>query len=793
MVNPMRRDEERTPAVEDVPGSSQGEVNEEASSVSIPPDSIQNKVASIAPIDDLFDFPSVGAYLRSIGAKPYALKKARVQSDHGKYSRTIAEIRFDELGKVTASEGYQPTKAQQAAILEEWDEARFPSQQTKLWTGKCSPTLQDVPWAKGVEGENYFIAWNKNHTEIISVEQRMENEDGSKACIPWSYYTDHKWRMAQPDRNPIYGLDRIGNAGTVFVHEGAKAAAKVSKLISGNDWKDHPFGSDLRGYDLGATAHVGWVGGALNAHNTDWETLRRAVSARRVIIVLDNDDVGTNALRFISSALRGPLEAVIFGAQFDDGFDLGDPMPEALFAEYDGKRSYQGPSLNQLTQPATWATYDIPSGAPGRRAFAITADFAKDWRYITSMGMFVNLRQPETFYSKEQFNQLVRDVSDAADTATIMFRLRSIKVHGVTYAPGLPEGVINMAGQQMLNVWKPTQIRPVAGDPRPFLRYLFDLVPDRRERRALQKWIATLIAKPELRMIYAVLLISEAQGVGKTTLCNILAALVGEHNTSFPSQSSILNGNYTGWIANKRFIVVNELFDGGSGKSFVNSMKDKITDDLVEVNIKYQPQYTAPNRSHFIFCSNEPLPAFFPKQDRRWFIPTVTEKIRSRAYWKALRDWLDNGGLAITHQWAIDHVAKYAPVMPGDIAPTTAAKLQIIEKSRTEGEKLIADLAECLLDAAKGHNPQRIVMTVNDFKTFFQRELADDRARYGVRAINKGLMDAGLTVLTSDDRPKVNGRKVSVILNFTPQAGESLQSLVAKHRQQPAQLFGEEY
>lgn len=785
-------EQKEAPTVEDVPGStSLTEDRENPSPDDSRMDSRQTEVKCIAPLKDVNDFPSVKRFLDRIGGDPHSLRNARVIEYVYKYARTIAKISFGKDGLVSAPEGFEPTPEEQNAISAEWDERRFPIQRTCLYTGRRSPPRDFAPWSNGTENEDYFIARNTRGDEILMVEQRIQNDDGSKLCIPWTYWSDGKWRALAPDVFPVFGLDRIKHAAKIIIHEGPKAAAHLTDLIKNRAGKDHPFGNELAGSTDGAVAHLGWPGGALNAGNVDWGSLKRLISGRRVIVALDNDIPGKNALRPISKALRCPLDALVFTDDYPEGHDLADTPPDDHFRLVDGEKIYCGPSFRDLLQSATWATYFEHTGRDGRPAIGVTQQFAEEWRYLSELGMYVNVRKPNVLYNKEHFNNLVRPVSDAADTANAVLQQPSVMIDGLTYAPGKPEGVINVNGRQMLNVWKPTRIRPMKGDPRPFIRFLFHLVPSRKERRVLQKWIATLIAKPEIRMAYAVMLKSEAQGVGKTTLCNILAELVGGQNASFPSQSSIFNSSYTHWIVNKRLIVVNELFDGSSGKANLNFLKDKITDPIVEVNVKYQPQFTSPNHAHFIINSNEDLPAFLTKGDRRWFIPRLTEITRSHGYWKRLHDWLNGDGHAIIHQWAIDHVIKYGFVSAGETAPTTTEKSKIIEKSLSDGARLLADLSEALVEAGIGDNPQRIAMRIDDLKDYIKSEIDDSRSTLGVRAINKGLSDAGLSVFSGDARPKIGGRKVAILLNFEPKAGESLSSSFAKHMKKPVDYFEE--
>jgi hypothetical protein len=65
--------------------------------------------------------------------------------------------------------------------------------------------------------------------------------------------------------------------------------------------------------------------------------------------------------------------------------------------------------------------------------------------------------------------------------------------------------------------------------------------PVERQRLEVKRWIATLIARPAVKMRYGLLLVSETQGVGKTTLGHMLTEVIGRHNacSGFPSSSGL--------------------------------------------------------------------------------------------------------------------------------------------------------------------------------------------------------------------------------------------------------------
>jgi len=215
-----------------------------------------------------------------------------------------------------------------------------------------------------------------------------------------------------------------------------------------------------------------------------------------------------------------------------------------------------------------------------------------------------------------------------------------------------------------------------------------------------------LIARLDVRMEYGLLLVSERQGVGKTTLgSSILGPLVGMQNVGFPTENQIVQSEFNGWLANKRLIVINEIYSGHSWKAY-NKLKSAITDREVEVNEKYQRPYVIENWCHVFACSNSMRALKIEEDDRRWFYPEVNEEKWSRVKFEIFHNWLKSGGLNIIKQWA-ESYGDY--VMKGQPAPMTERKKELIVSSRTEGQQEAAILAEAL-----NRHPDPVVLAMKD-------------------------------------------------------------------------------
>jgi hypothetical protein len=212
--------------------------------------------------------------------------------------------------------------------------------------------------------------------------------------------------------------------------------------------------------------------------------------------------------------------------------------------------------------------------------------------------------------------------------------------------------------------------------------------------------LATLIARPDVRIAYGLLLISHTQGVGKTTLADkILVPLVGRDNCSFPTPKMAIDSQFTSWLAFKRLAVVAEIYDGHTSKAY-NQLKSFITDDHVEVNEKYEKTYAISNHIHIVASSNSFRALKVDDQDRRWFIPGVAEDKRDHSYWTGLNAWLQqDDALPAVAAWAQDFVDQHGPVLPGQHAPMSHAKRRTIEEGRSDGERLIYELGQAVLGA----------------------------------------------------------------------------------------------
>lgn len=720
-------------------------------------------------IGGMSDIAPMAAFMRRIGAEQRSMRAAVVREQQGSYSRDLATIKLDKATgdiEVRCADGgdtsvFEPTATEAAEIKAACASVTWPEPKLLCSILKAPPLMKDAA-AKDI------FEFRNSDGKIVMVQIRVENDQGGKSYIPLTFFDDEEWHRCEPDGPmPLYGAeDLVGNC-VAFIHEGAKAAAHIRRLVAERtpDAKkalaEHPWGQQLK-----HAAHVGWIGGALAPHRTEWRVLKKS-GVRHVYVVADNDLPGHAAIPKIAKLLRDfdiSVSAIRFDDSFPDRFDLGDEFPDSMFGKSDkGHKVYKGLSFEDCLHPATWATQlgQAPTpkgvGRPQSPPIYLRNVFTRDWWLVASEGkaLFINQQNRSKLYSEEAFNTAVRPFSDIKNTADL-FKAKAYNsiVSAIAYEPGSQVGAITVEGERCINTWTEPRIKAQAGDATPWLKFVEHLFPQLTDRQAVMKWAATLIARPRVRMRYGLLLSSTMQGVGKTTLCEVLRVLVGEKNCSSPSVKDVVESAFNSWIVRKRLCFVNEIYEGGRWTAY-QKMKSFITDQTLEANEKMVKGYSIRNWAHFILCSNAEVPLSVEQDDRRFLVPEVTGSKKPREYWEDFYGWLEAGGYSFIAHWAEEFCEHSEHVKPSDEAPDTARKRDLIEDSRGNYELLVTGIANCAKDDADGH--KQIVLVETEVVRWLERKTGKKLQPATIRG---WLVRAGL--FSSKERFKIDGVKSKV-------------------------------
>ncbi|CAN1521438.1 hypothetical protein MCEMSEM23_01099 [Rhabdaerophilaceae bacterium] len=716
-------------------------------------------------VSSLWDLPSTSAYLRSHDAKPRSLYAAVVSDDSGKYPKDVAVIKFDKIsGMVQTMPEFMPSEIQQAAIKAEFEQAEWPA---PIVTFKVAPDYP--PEIKDVPKDHIYEMWDDlGHFVMLHV--RREGKSG-KYYQPWTYFDDSRWRMMEPDiRLPLFGIFRnekgkqvnqLQKHNRVFIHEGPKGALKMqrlldpSKLYGDPTFDDHPWGEFLDN-----AAHVAYIGGANAVHRTDFSSIRKA-GIKEAIIVADNDEPGRASVSKIARELHCKTRVIEFNDLFPAGFDLGDDFPASMFGEIDGKKWYTGPSFHSLLHEATFATTRRKFG-PNKSDVEITIrpHFLECYYYIADLSLYVDVANPTRRYDENSFNNFLSPFADVTNLSKLFNQSRNSVTYKICYNPADPRRKIPDGETASVNVYVPPQVKPASGDILPFKEYMEYMFPDPSERHTMYRWCYTLIARPDIRMEWAVLMTSTKQGVGKSTLgTQILMPLVGESNSSTPGEGDIVDSQFNDWAANKRLAVVNEIYSGQSWKAY-NKLKSLITDPTITINIKFMRAHKTANWVHIYACSNSVRALKLEQTDRRWFVPTLTEVKWPKEKFDRFYAWLKSGGLSIIKYAAMNWPASDY-VRPGEAAPETVRKEEMAYDSLSPAMQDVFDLV-----AMMNKSPDPIMITVRSIEAWVKRD-RDVRVFESGLELRKAATLAGLVYFNG--RHTINSRSETLLLNLAAQ------------------------
>jgi hypothetical protein len=711
--------------------------------------------------------PSVLAYLERIGAEVLNFRRAMVKTFKGHYYIERAIIKIESDGSVTCSnKEFMPTAEEAKAMKAELEKIVFPKAVRATTTRK----LKEI--AKG----ELFEFIDQETDEIIMVQERVVTKNLVKAYVPWVLMDDNTWNKMEPDGPLPFWKPKRSDIRQVMIHEGAKAAKAVTDMIAAGG-RGHPWYETLKEYQ-----HWGMIGGALAPHRTDYDELRR-ISPTEVVYVCDNDQPGVSALQKVSYCWDKSLKSVKFGAKFPEHWDMADPMPENLFAS---TGRYIGPALADLMDSATFATEEFPNPeGKGRPIQKIKPEFAEEWVHCVTPEVFLNRHWPNRIFTLSEFNNRVSPFSKVDDTARLLKKDYASKGLSLKYVPSEIPGIHGGDGSSgsYVNTFQGSTIKPEKGDIAPFLDFMQNLVIEDHDRHEVLRWCATLIARPDIKMLYGVLMISEMQGVGKGTLGEkILAPLVGDANVSYPSEQEIVDSNYNYWISHKRLAVVHEIYAGNSSKAY-NKLKSCITDKNITVQKKYQANYDIDSWIHIFACSNSMRALKLSNDDRRWLVPKLSEQKRPPIYWQDFNSWLKyDGGLNIIAQWAINFCEEHGPVPQGAPAPSTSLKRSMIEEGYSPGQVIVMRTIQDLKDKIEeGSLPQDTFILDTQLVEVIKQQLYDGRHNdrlekpHTVRAVAKGM---GMTC--GEIRAQVRGWGYenfgARILSFDPETAMAVPS-----------------
>ena len=257
-------------------------------------------------------------------------------------------------------------------------------------------------------------------------------------------------------------------------------------------------------------------------------------------------------------------------------------------------------------------------------------------------------------------------------------------VASLTYAPGEP----TFTKDRKFNQWPGWGVEPKKGSIKPWLdltKFIFaDAEPGILDY--FYDWCAYPIQNPGAKMFVAVVIHGLAQGTGKTLIGYTLGRVYGPNFKEIADDD--LEESY--WAENKQFILGDEI-TGKDNRAYMNVLKRLITKSVVDINIKYIPQYSLPNAMNFMFTSQHGDSFFLEDRDRRFLVIEVTGDPLPESFYRDYDKWYKGDGAAHLMDWLMRRkiADDFNPSAP---APRTLAKERMITATKGEASAWVQEL-----------------------------------------------------------------------------------------------------
>ena len=200
-------------------------------------------------------------------------------------------------------------------------------------------------------------------------------------------------------------------------------------------------------------------------------------------------------------------------------------------------------------------------------------------------------------------------------------------VRGITMTSQVP--YLEKTEDNRLNLWQKPTIKARKGDAGLFKRHIANLLPNEQDQHCLLWWLARVLQRPGEKIEWMPVL-QGAQGNGKTTIADIMCAIIGE-NHSMRVDSTTLKSDYNDWIEGRIFIAIEELFVNGRFE-LLQKLKNYTSNKAVPLHKKFVNTYNIQNMANFFATTNHRNAVPKTEEIRRyWLVYTAQQGYNYRA------------------------------------------------------------------------------------------------------------------------------------------------------------------
>ena len=238
---------------------------------------------------------------------------------------------------------------------------------------------------------------------------------------------------------------------------------------------------------------------------------------------------------------------------------------------------------------------------------------------------------------------------------------------GFEYVPGGETFLQDIQNRVYINTFH----MPVFHDPCPdgnqecidrmlgvFFRHMEFIIPVEVEREWMYSWMAFNIQRPGIRCKVTPLLIATDHGTGRGWIVQLMALLLGTWNCK-KTKMAILNGEsgasqFQEFMDDSLLCSVEEIKDGKTRYGVTESIRDYLTENTLEINVKYGTKNTKRVFTNFLWMSNHTDAIILKEDDRRINVFKTEGDAKGTDYYERLYRWLETEAYAEEYSERMD-------------------------------------------------------------------------------------------------------------------------------------------
>jgi len=376
----------------------------------------------------------------------------------------------------------------------------------------------------------------------------------------------------------------------------------------------------------------------------------------KVICLPDNDDAGRKGMRLIASEIVKVAESVSW-------LELPDIPAKGDLSDWlkiDGNNIEKFSSLVRQSS-SIWKSELVKDDDNGQLLEELNQKFA-----IVPTGnkfTIVNETENETMFLAPSDFRLALQNRFATDSSGKFPKQVQVSTWWLTHPERreyksvdflpiaeTPYGVFNM--------WKGFAVKPIGGlEDIPLFHELIDeVICSGSEQWALYLWgwLAHMVQCPKEKPGVAIVLRSDAQGVGKSRFAEYVGSLLGRHFRTV-THGKHIHGNFNGHLKDTLLLFGDEAVWGGD-RSTESILKQLITEPSMIIEMKGKDVFAVRSYLRLMLATNSEWAAPVSLTDRRYFVLEVSESRRNDYdFFKKLKNEQINGGSEALLQTLMDY------------------------------------------------------------------------------------------------------------------------------------------